>query len=263
MKKSIQFRGSEIAYTITGNGKPVLFIHGFAEDSGVWTEIKYDLERSYKVIIPDVPGSGQSDILMGSHISMMDYADCIKAILDDENIESVSMIGHSMGGYIMLAFAEKYPEALLSAGLFHSSAYADDSEKVTARKKSISFIIEKGPAAFLKTTIPGLFKDADKSKQHISDLIKKGENFTADSLIQYYEAMIARPDRTGILKKFTKPVLFIAGVYDKAIPFQQSLQQVQLPAISYVYILRNSGHMGMLEEPVTCLKILKNFLQDT
>jgi pimeloyl-ACP methyl ester carboxylesterase len=175
------------------------------------------------------------------------------------------MLGHSMGGYITLAFAEKYSASLTAFGLVHSSAFADSEEKKAARRKSIDFIKNNGAYEFLKTSIPGLFKGSDGSKgsdglEPYDPLIEKGKNFTSDALIHYYQAMIARPDRTAVLKKFTGPILFIIGEHDNAVPFQQSLQQCYLPTVSHVHILRNSAHMGMLEESDNVNKILIDFL---
>ena len=160
-----------------------------------------------------------------------------------------------------LAFAEKYPGHLHSLGLFHSGAYADDEEKKEARKKAIKFIEQNGSEAFLKTSIPGLFADAEKSKNYIDDLIEKGKAFLPEALIQYYNAMIERPDRTAVLRSFPRPVLFIIGSSDKAIPPAHSLQQSHLPAISYIHVLRNSAHMGMWEETLKANEILAQFLQ--
>ena len=78
--------------------------------------------------------------------------------------------------------------------------------------------------------------------------IQKSKQFTDEAIIQYYQAMINRPDRTSVLKNFNKPIFFIIGEHDKAIPFEQSLQQCYLPNQSHIHILRNSAHMGMLEE---------------
>lgn len=262
MEKTIHFQGSEIHYTKAGKGNPVVLLHGFAEDSRIWNDLAKDLKEKYLLIIPDIPGSGRSAMLKGDAVSMNDYAASIKTIIEAEKLTSVIMIGHSMGGYITLAFAEKYPGMLRSVGLFHSSAYADDKEKAEIRKKAIAFIRENGASAFLKTSIPGLFKDAEKNREQVDDLLKKGESFSNEALIQYYEAMIARPDRTHILKQLSVPFLFIMGEHDKAVPFQHSLEQSQLPGHSYVYILRKSAHMGMLEEKDRCSEILANFLKD-
>ena len=230
-----------------------MLLHGFGEDGGIWdNQIKY-LKSQFHLIIPDLPGSGQSAMVSGKEdVAMTDYADVVKAILDEEKITECIMLGHSLGGYITLAFAEKYPASLTAFGLVHSSAFADSDEKKIARRKSIEFIKNNGAYQFLKTSIPGLFWSPDGSKPSdplIAPLIEKGRNFTSEALIQYYQAMIARPDRTEVLKTFDGPILFIIGPHDIAAPFDQSLQQCYLPNISHVHILRNSAHMGMLEEP--------------
>ncbi|MCP9753298.1 alpha/beta fold hydrolase [Ferruginibacter sp. HRS2-29] len=262
MLKKITFSGSDIHYTISGKGKPVVFVHGFAEDSHVWHHQAAAFEAGYQLIIPDLPGSGRSQILQKENASLEDYAECIRAILDNEQITQCIMIGHSMGGYITLAFAEKYPSLLSAFCLFHSSAYADDAEKVAARKKGIGFILEQGAEAFLKATIPGLFYDQGKSKGVMDELLQKSSSFLPEALIQYYTAMINRPDRTNVLREFNGAIGFIMGQHDKAVPFEQSLQQSHLPEMSYVYILRDSAHMGMLEETEKANGILSIFLQN-
>ncbi len=260
MAKSINFNNSNIQYAIHGAGTPVMLIHGFGEDSSIWNEQIAFLKNDFQLIVPDLPGSGASAILRQENAGISDYAEVIAAILAEEKISSITMIGHSMGGYISLAFAEKYPEQLNALGLFHSGAYADDEEKKETRKKAIAFIEQNGSYAFLKTSTSGLLFDPEKSKADIDQLIGKGNAFSPEALIQFYRAMIARPDRTSVLKTFPRPVLLIIGEYDKAIPFKHSMQQSHLPAISHIHILRSSAHMGMLEETAKANKILAEFL---
>jgi pimeloyl-ACP methyl ester carboxylesterase len=139
---------------------------------------------------------------------------------------------------------------------------ADDKAKIEIRVKAISSIREYGTMPFLQTSIPGLFKDAVKSRSDIDELLSKGKSFSPEALIQYYEAMIHRPDRSHLLSSLQIPWLFVMGEHDKAVPFEHSLKQSQLPSHSYVHILRESAHMGMLEESKKCSEILANFFQD-
>ena len=258
--KTITYQSSKIFYRIAGTGKPVVLLHGFGEDGEIWNNQIEFLKSHYQLIIPDLPGSGKSELIADMSIEGM--AETIKKILKVElpETEEICLIGHSMGGYITLAFAEKYPSLLNSFGLVHSSAFADGEEKKAARLKSIGFIKTNGAYEFLKTVIPGLFLNPEGYKPCTS-LIEAGKNFTADALIQYYHAMINRPDRTAVLKIFSKPILFIIGQHDKAIPFDQSMQQCYLPNQSHIHILRNSAHMGMWEETQKTNLILHNFLQ--
>jgi pimeloyl-ACP methyl ester carboxylesterase len=263
-QKSIHYQNANISYRIAGKGKTVMLLHGFGEDGTVWEHQIEALQDDYRLIIPDIPGSGNSGFLPNGNIET--YAQILKAIIDIElpkTEQDFSLIGHSMGGYIALAFAEKYPSMLNSLGLFHSSAFADNEEKKEVRTKAISFIKEKGGYSFLKTSIPGLFNEkfAADNQEDIESLIEKSKAFTSAALAQYYQAMIDRPERIVLLKTFKKPVLFIIGEFDKAIPLETSLAQCHMPAISHVHILAKSAHMGMFEETEKANQVLKNFLE--
>ena len=255
------YKSCKIHYSIYGSGKAVMLIHGFGEDSTIW-EAQIDfLQNKYLLIVPDLPGSGKSEMLQNENVEMAEFATVMKAILEQEKITTCCMLGHSMGGYITLAFAEKYPEALNALGLAHSSAYAYNEAKKVIRKKAIKFIAENGSNAFLKASIPNLFYDTITSKEDIDALIEKGANFLPEVLIQYYHAMITRTDKTAILSTFSKPVLFIIGLYDQVVPFTKSMEQTHLPSISYIHIMRKSAHMSLIEEREKCNKILGEFLQ--
>jgi pimeloyl-ACP methyl ester carboxylesterase len=251
---------SKIFYRSTGNGNPVILIHGFGEDGNVWQNQIPVLEKQYTLIIPDLPGSGKSELMPDMSIEGM--AECVKAICDEEKINTAAVLGHSMGGYITLALAEKHPQLINVFGLIHSSAYADSEEKKEARHKAIQFINANGAYEFLKTAIPGLFYKPENNNA-CEDLMEAGKNFTAEALIAYYTAMINRPDRTTILNTTTQPILFIMGQYDKAVPFDQSLAQSHLPQQSHIHILRNSAHMGMWEEAEKTSRVILGFLQQT
>lgn len=268
-EKTITFNKAAIRYRVSGKGKPVVLLHGFAENADVWQRQVTALKDSFHLILPDMPGSGQSQFIEDANIDT--YAAIVKLILDKElpenffykNDEKVNMVGHSMGGYITLAFAEKYPEYLSSFCLFHSSAFADSEEKKQVRLKAIDFIQANGSYAFLKTSTPALFTKAfaEKFPSQVNELINEGKNISSEALIQYYRAMMNRPDRTEILKTFPNPVLFLIGENDIAVPLQASLQQCYLAAQSHVHILSNSAHMGMWEEPGKSNTILLKFLQ--
>lgn len=258
--KSLSYNNSNISYRVAGQGKPVMLLHGFGEDSSIWDEIIDTLGGSYLLIIPDVPGSGHSSLLQGNSIGIPAYGDAMLAVLDEENIAAAALVGHSMGGYISLAMAKKSPERLTGLVLYHSSAYADDDAKKETRRKAIAVIKEKGSMSFLKTAIPGLFFDAEKNKADIEVLLGKGEAFSPEALVQYYEAMISREDTTDVLRSIQKPVGFIMGEHDKAVPFEHSLQQSYLPSIAAIHIMRNSAHMSMLEEKQQSFAALEELL---
>jgi pimeloyl-ACP methyl ester carboxylesterase len=127
MQKEISYQNKKIAYQSVGSSKPVVLIHGFGEDGNIWdNQLKY-LKDKYKLIIPDLPGSGQSEII--DDMSIEGMAEVIHAIIHEENIDACPVIAHSMGGYILLALVEKYWNHVSAIGLFHSTAYPDSEEK--------------------------------------------------------------------------------------------------------------------------------------
>jgi pimeloyl-ACP methyl ester carboxylesterase len=259
--KFIAGSSSGLYYREEGSGLPVVLLHGFAEDGAIWNN-QVDYLRAYcRVIIPDLPGSGQSPAHPSGE-GVEELAGSVATLLDQLAIQQCILIGHSMGGYIALAFAEKYPDRLTALGLFHSTAYADNEEKKAGRRKSIEFIRNNGSAAFIRQSIPNLF--SAYTREYHPDLIDgitgRYSGFSADSLIAYYEAMIARPDRTAVLRQFAGPVLFIIGQADAVIPMEQVLQQCHLPAVSHIHIIENAGHQGMLEAPDRSNTILHSFL---
>ena len=307
MNKQIEIAGKKIFYRLHGNGKPVMLIHGFGETGDVWQNQLAYLENDFQLIIPDLPGSGESDLI--DDMSLEGMAEVIKIILDIESkpaqtpaSEGLSiahsqlkegsqtsqhlplsessqvspptgggdlkgarvLIGHSMGGYITLAFASQYPGYLSAIGLFHSSAFGDSEEKKEIRKKGIEFIHRHGAFEFLKNSTPNLFSllSKDEKPELIDGFIRSLRNFSDRSLVSYYEAMMQRPDRTDLLKNIELPVLFVMGEYDNAAPLQDGLKQAHMPEKSYIHILHQSGHMGMLEEPDNSNHILKQFLSE-
>ena len=262
----ILFRNKKIFYRIEGKGKPVILLHGFAEDGNIWNKQLDFLKEKFLVIIPDLPGSGESEMLDGK-FTLEDFAEVVKEIANEvifkqKEEKQFTLIGHSMGGYITLAFAEKYSGLLTSFGLFHSSAFGDTEAKIAVRRKAISFIKKNGTEAFLKTSIPNLFSEETEKERPelIEQLYNIAKTISPEALIQYYEAMILRPDRIRVLLSFQKPVLFIIGKNDKAVPLESSLEQCYLPAISYVNILQHSAHMGMWEEEDLSNAFLDQFL---
>lgn len=255
MQREFQFKNQTISYSIEGEGIAVILIHGFAETGAILNLQVTFLKDHCMVIVPDLPGSGLSAVKNSNpeNDNKADtieyYSDCIHALLLHENVLQCIVFGHSMGGYITLAFAERYGTFIKGFGLINSTAFADSDEKKEARRKSIAIIEKYGGHNFLKASIPGLFSQKFKTAhpEKIEQLIEQAQKFHKAVLIQYYVAMMNRPDRTNVLKRSRVPVLFVAGTEDNAVPINDVLQQVHLPEISYIHILENTAHMSMLE----------------
>jgi pimeloyl-ACP methyl ester carboxylesterase len=262
-EKDILYNNRKLVYLLGGSGKTVVLLHGFGEDGTIWHQQAAYLENHFQVLVPHLPGSADSEQL--DDMSLENMAASLHFILEHEGIQECVMIGHSMGGYITLAFAEHYAHFLKGFGLFHSTAYADSAEKIATRQKGIQFLNAHGPNEFLKNTIPNLYSPATKEKAPalIEQHLHAVSYFSKAALISYYESMINRPDRTVILKQTALPVLFILGQYDIAVPLQDGLEQSHMPSLSYIHILDQSGHMGMVEEAEKTNTILMEYLSAT
>lgn len=266
MQKNIQYQSHQIAYRLIGAGTPVMLVHGFGEDSLIWDKQIEFLQNHCLLLVPDLPGSGKSEMITDKSsddpISMADYAAVLEAILEEENIKECIMLGHSMGGYITLAFAEKCAEKLLRFGLVHSSAIADSTEKKATRLKGIELMENYGAAPFLKNTIPNLFSQKFKSEhpEMVALLIDASQHFSTPACQQYYRAMMNRPDRTSVLKSNPQPILFVVGTEDVAAPLNDLLPQISLPTHPTVHILEGVGHMGMWEATTQVNQFLLDFI---
>lgn len=260
--KQIIYKNAVFSYYTSGRGKPVLLMHGFAEDHSIWSHQIQSLSEKYYVIAPDLFGTNKSAHLEREKISIVDYATAIKEIIIAEQIDKLIMIGHSMGGYITIAYYKLYSEDLIAIGLVHSSIFADDEIKKELRSRAIDFIRENGSKAFLKTSIPGLFHDIQKHESDIKHLIQKSDCISEKSLIQQYQAMRERPDQSQLLSESKIPVMYIAGINDQAVPFSVSQKQFHVSPISYVKLLKKSAHMGMIEETENVNSYLSFFIDN-
>lgn len=265
MQKIFTNQEIQISYLDNGAGDIVVLIHGFGEDGRIWQQQAQYLSQYFRVIVPDIPGSGGSSLLNKTIVSIEDYASCIHQLI--ENIfpnknTKITLLGHSMGGYITLSYAKLFPQKLNGFGLIHSTAFADSEEKKQIRLRGIETIKQYGTYSFLKTTIPNLFATESKQKfpQQVDELIKQSKQFTEAALEQYYLAMMNRTDTTDVLKQAQVPVLFVMGTEDIAAPLKDVLQQCYLPQQSHINILENVGHMGMMEVTEKLNKSIKNFV---
>jgi pimeloyl-ACP methyl ester carboxylesterase len=247
-------------YRDTGEGIPVMLVHGFPVDGSLWDAVAASLNKQFRLLIPDLPGSGSSPL--ANPINMETLADLLSGILEQEAVDQCVLIGHSMGGYIALALAEAHPDKLLGFGLFHSSAFADTAEKKEGRLRSIGLMKQYGAAAFIRQMMPTLFSRGYR-KNHTAEMqavIQSREAANVDALTAYYHAMMVRPDRTRVLQQTKVPVLFVIGKEDTAAAEKDVLKQVTLPAISDVQLLKDVAHLGMLEKPERSAELLKNFI---
>lgn len=253
------FKGLPVHYEIFGEGLPLIFLHGFNENSSVWDLMIPNVSKHHQCIVIDLPGFGKSPLPANLTIKYM--ADAVHRIIEEQKIYKPIVIGHSMGGYVSLELVHNYPELLKGVGLFHSTAIADSDEKKDNRLKTIEFLDKNPVEAFFKVFIPGLFAPQNLK----SELLKLTENVVKqthkESVIAGTKAMLERADRTDVLKNSKIPWLFIGGQYDQLIPMEQISLQTSYCNKAMIEILINSGHIGMIEEPDKSSEIILNFAE--
>ncbi len=250
---------SGVAYTIHGEGPPVILLHGFCESAGIWEDLLPYLPSTFSYIIPDIPGFGSSP-LPENKFSLSDIADTLLNWLTEIGITDFVLVGHSMGGYISLAMLRQDPGRCRGICLFHSTAQADTDEKKENRTKTAQFIRKNGKEAFLKTFIPGLYNQSGPWVEKVERMVKKT---TTESILSYTLAMRDRPDQVDIISQFEGKSLFIAGEKDSFISADALRHQAGLSKNASFILLENIGHLGMMEDPKQSGAVLSDFIRLT
>jgi len=249
-----------VFYRKMGAGPAVVLLHGFPESGTLWQNVWSELSRSFTLIIPDFPGSGNSVLYQDTGIS--DMAECVKNILDREGIDAAVLVGHSMGGYVCFAFAALYPDKVVGLSLVHSTSEADDAEKVIIRQRSIELIRKGAKNTFISQMVPNLFSKAFNLsnpfavKQQIEEALKMDD----DGIINFYNAMILRQSNTHLLASAVFPVQWIVGKDDNVIHYKKILELCYISCINFVSFYQNCGHMSMIEMPDMLIHDLKIFI---
>ncbi|RYU96361.1 alpha/beta fold hydrolase [Emticicia agri] len=233
----------------------IILIHGFGEDHFVWKQFMTLLPAKHTYYTPDYAAFTDCE-------TIEDYVKWLKEFLRERDIERCVLIGHSMGGYIALSFAEKHHEMVHGLGLFHSSAYADDEERKAGRLKTIDFIEKHGSEEFIKDFYPKMFTDdfRKKNKELIESHIERYSTFSKRSLKNAQMAMRNRKDTTKVLKQASYPVMIIAGEEDKFVPVEAAKEQIKLLKKGYTDVLSGVAHAGMFERPEACAKMVETFI---
>lgn len=250
----------KISYNDIGTGPVLVLLHGFCESKWIWKSFESVMNDHFRVISVDLPGFGESEKINGE-ISIDELADILQDFLSSLKIQQCTMIGHSLGGYITLSFAERHSAMLNGFGLFHSTAFDDSQEKKDNRNKTLSFIEKHGVDLFAKSFVAPLFNPTKRNdlKAEIDQLINIASNTSKKTIIEVTKAMRDRPDKIQVLKKTMLPVMFIIGKADTAIPLEASLKQCYLPNDTTIHLYEKTGHMGMFERRIETIECIKNF----
>ncbi|MBP7172897.1 MAG: alpha/beta fold hydrolase [Cloacibacterium sp.] len=243
-------------YEISGNApQDLVLLHGFMENNTIWSDMESQLSEKFRLIKIDLPGHGKSETLSSIH-TMELMAEEVKKVTDSLGITQINLLGHSMGGYVSLAFAKKYRTDMKSLSLFFSTPLPDSESKKEIRRKSIT-LIEENFSSFVNASIPNLF-DSDK-KEDLKDKIKRAKEIAVSTPVKGVTAavrgMMDRPNRTDILEKFEGKTLIILGEKDNAVSTQDVLKIIPEKENIKVHVL-NCGHNGHWEKPNECAEII-------
>lgn len=257
--ESVQCNGNTICYLQQGQGEPVILLHGFCGSSSYWEHLLPYL-NGYRVIVPDLRGHGRTDAPVGPY-TIEQMADDVLQLMDELDIQKATILGHSMGGYIALSCAQRYTSRLNAFGLIHSTAYPDSDEAKEKRLDAVNAIQREGMTNFIDGLIPGLFAPGMEHKK--PECIQKAKEIgyltPPQGAIGAAMAMRERPDRRDVLSSTILPVLLVAGEKDGLIPPERVFTADQSNVTRH--IIKEAGHMSMMEEPETLGNAVSAFLE--
>lgn len=243
-----------------GNGKETLvLLHGFMENLSIWSDMEPHLSDNFSLLKIDLPGHGQSEII--AEVQTMELmAEEVKKVLDHENITKIHLLGHSMGGYVSLAFAEKYPEYLKSLTLFFSTYFPDDAEKKEQRIKSYR-IIKDAFAHYARAGVPNLFNPNEKDilEGKIETALEVALSTHNLGALASVKGMVERTDKKHIMENLEAKILVLAGKHDNAVKTETMIKHLPDRTNIKSYIL-DCGHNGHWEKPTICAEIINTEL---
>lgn len=240
----------------------VVLLHGYLESMLVWEEFVPYLYKQVRVVTLDLPGHGIS--VVTGEIHTMDFlADTVAEGLRTLGIERCTLVGHSMGGYVALAFCERHPDMLDGLVLLSSTPNPDTPEKAENRRREIE-LVRAGKKDLLARVAPAAgFAEQNRVRMQdaIEDLSEQVFVTEDEGIVALLSGMITRRDQNEMLRKTSVPVLFILGRKDDYIPVEAAEAMVAAHPEARVVWLENSGHMGFLEEPEATARAILDFVR--
>ncbi len=257
--KEIAFKKGIISYKTEGQGPAIVFLHGFMESSRIWRTFSEKLSTKFKVFRINLPGHGKSTVQSDNH-SMELMAEAVKTVLEAESIPKAMLVGHSMGGYVSLAFAERYPEAVSALVMFNSICFADTKEKKIDRDRAIK-AADAHKMKYITSVIPNLFfeRSGVKASKKIFKMVKIASKQPKEGIHAALAGMRDRADRSEILKKATFPVMILAGHDDMLIPLERSKEMAALNKKAHFVVLDECAHLAFIEQKKESLKAVQTF----
>lgn len=242
--KTLKTNGIEIAWRRQGRGAPLVLVHGFPLDGSIWDDVVPLLAGEFDVIVPDLRGFGRSTTT-GGPCAITDLAGDIAALLDHLDLSEAMLAGHSMGGYVSLAFAKKYPGRASGLCLVASQAGADTPEGRAGRYRTIEAVKAAGTGALVETMVPKLTADP-RVQESVRALMSRQSPAAVTGALG---AMAERKDLTGFLSSFADPLVLVHGDADTLIPLARAFDVKAAAPAALVVEVPGAGHMPMMENP--------------
>ena len=255
----IQYKNITIDYTATGKGTAVVLLHGFLENQTMWQYLAPVLATKYRVITIDLLGHGNTDCLGYVH-TMEDQADMVHHVLHELKIRKSVLIGHSMGGYVALAFAELYPDNVKGLVLLNSTSRADSDERKLNRDRAIA-AVKQNYTAFVRMSIANLFSEDNREKlaETIENVKLEALKTPLQGIVAALEGMKIRNDREVLLHFGPYPIALILGKKDGVLPYDDNVTQVENTRVQLTTF--PDGHMSHLENQKALEKTIVSFLK--
>lgn len=259
MQEFLNYKNIQIAFSDEGKGNSVVLLHGFLENSLMWKSIATEILKRNRVICIDLLGHGKSDCLGYIH-TMDEMASAVKHVLNYLRIRRAIFIGHSMGGYVSLAFAEKHQENVKGICLLNSTAQADDEERKKLRLRAIK-MAKTNYDALVSISITNLFAEATR-KQFLAEIEtckKEALKTPVQGYVSCTEGMRLRPNREHVLASKAYKKLIILGKKDSILnckSVEKEAKRTNTPVVKF-----SNGHMSHIENKSELISVLKMFLK--
>jgi len=257
--KQLLFKNTIINFNDVGKGTAIVLLHGYLENSSMWDYFVPEFSKKNRVITIDLLGHGASGCLGYVH-SMEEQADMVAEVLTHLKVKKVNLIGHSMGGYVALAFAELYANNVKSLVLINSTSRADRGEKRQNRDRAIQ-AVKKNYVIFVKISIANLFSEENQILliDEIENVKKEALKTPLQGIIAAQEGMKIRNDREVLLHFAPYPKMLILGKKDTVLNYEDTIDQIEKTNVQLVTF--PDGHMSHIENREALLIVLLDFIK--
>lgn len=241
----IKFQNKQVHYTDTGRGETLVLLHGFLESKEIWSEFIPEFSKYGRIITIDLPGHGKSECISEVH-TMELMAQVVHEVLKELKVEKANFIGHSMGGYVALAFLEVHPEMAHELMLLNSTPDEDTEEKRNNRDRAVE-VVNRNKKAYVSMAISNLLTPENEKifSKEVEELKKRAFNFPTKGITAALKGMKIRTNRIEVLKKHPWPKIIVSGAEDSLIDLMTIRSLAKECETSHIVL--PGGHLSYLE----------------